>query len=668
MRLMALYFVLLMFSAWADAKPVFVAPQDRPVPNAEQPWPHNQFLALAYHEVEDEDPDQAFLSVRTDRLVQQFTWLRENGYHAVSVDQIIDAREGRKDLPEKAVLLVFDDGYRSFITRVLPILRAFNWPAVLAPNGKWMDTPDDQLIDFGGLPVERDRFLNWSEVREAAQSGLVEIAAHSDNLHHGATANPQGNSQPVAAIRIYDPKTGTYETEEVHAARIRRDVAAISGKIERAAGRPPRVWVWPYGAESGTALQIAGTQGYQIGMTLEDGPGRLDTLMSTPRLLLASDPSLKRFASSIVGMEANPLMRVAHIDLDYVYDPDPEQADRNLGMLVQRILDMQINTVFLQAFADPAADGLVKSLYFPNRWLPVRSDLFSRVAWQLRNRAHVQVYAWMPVLAFDLDPSIPRVLRWNAETGQAAVDPNQYVRLSPFDPVARQRIVELYQDLSRQAIFDGVIFHDDAVFGDFEDAGPAALAAYKAAGLPGEIGAIRADPELMAKWTRFKSRYLVDFTLRLADEVKAIRGPRIRTARNIFAAPIVQPESEAWFAQNFDDFLGAYDWTAPMAMPLMENVPEDEANAWLDLMVDNVAKRPRGLNRTVFELQARDWRSLPGHEDGQPIDTKVIAGWMQRLQLRGARNFGYYPDDFLLNHPVLEEIRPAISDSWYPVR
>ena len=44
----------------------------------------------------------------------------------------------------------------------------------------------------------------------------------------------------------------------------------------------------------------------------------------------------------------------------------------------------------------------------------------------------------------------------------------------------------------------------------------------------------------------------------------------------MFALPILEPESEAWFAQNLDDFLAAYDWTVPMAMPLMESVPAEE--------------------------------------------------------------------------------------------
>src|SRR3546814_7094173 len=75
----------------------------------------------------------------------------------------------------------------------------------------------------------------------------------------------------------------------------------------------------------------------------------------------------------------------------------------------------------------------------------------------------------------------------------------------------------------------------------------------------------------MHNWTRLKSRALVDFTAELTARVRKIRGPDVKTARNIFARPILEPESEAWFAQNLDDFLAAYDWTAPMAMPLMRS-------------------------------------------------------------------------------------------------
>lgn len=666
--LIGLFCSLLLLSSCAKDIPAFVPPDQRSIHNSQQAWPKNKFLALAYHDVEDSDPDQAFVSVSTEHLVEQFAWLQENGYQPVTVDQILEANRGGKPLPDKALLLTFDDGYSSFYTRVFPLLRAYNWPAVLAPVGAWLDTPLDQPVDFGGKPAERDRFLTWKQVREVSRSGLVEIGAHTDNLHYGMLANPQGNLEPAAAARAYDPSTGQYETDAQYKARIAKDVDRITAKIVKATGKKPRVWVWPYGAASGDALKIVQDKGYKLVMMLDSGLGDVHDLSNIPRVLVSNDPQLENFANTAMVMENNTVMRVAHVDLDYVYDPDPEQMERNLGQLVQRIADMQITTVFLQAFADPTGDGLARSVYFPNRHLPMRADLFNRAAWQLKSRAFVDVYAWMPVLSFDLNPSIPRVMKWDPATGQTLVDSNAYQRLSPFDPKARQQIIEIYEDLSRHALFNGILFHDDALLSDFEDAGPEALAAYRAAGLPGSIQALRADPDTMHKWTRYKSRYLIDFTKTLTDHVRAIRGPQIKTARNMYAEPILHPESEAWFAQNLDDFLETYDWTAPMAMPWMENVPKDGADAWLDSLVDKVAEHPGALNKTVFEIQGRDWRPTAEGEDSGHVDSALMAHWLKRIQLRGARSFGYYPDDFTQNQPRLEVIRPAISNAWYPFR
>lgn len=657
--LIALYAPLL---AFPKDIPVFKPPALRAVDSVDKPWVDGSFLTLAYHDVEDESPSQAFLSVRTDHLVEQLAWLRENGYQAVSTDQILTARRGGKPLPSRAVFLTFDDGYSSFYTRVFPILQAYNWPFVIAPVGVWLDTPEGRKVDFGGLMTERERFLRWEEVREMARSPLVEVGAHTHDLHYGVRANPQGNTQPAIATRAFEEKTGQYETEAAYEARVRSDVQAITRKVQEISGKPPRVWVWPYGAASGTAARIVSEEGYALALTLEEGLGKVDELMNVPRMLLSEDPQVRSFANTTLGTEESALMRVVHVDLDYVYDPDPERLDHNLGQLVQRIADLNVSAVFLQAFADPQGDGLVRELYFPNRWLPMRADLFNRVAWQLRSRAGVKVYAWMPVLSFDLDPALPRVTRMRNDDGEKEVDLQQYRRLSPFDPIVRQRIGDIYEDLARHASFFGILFHDDAVLSDFEDAGPLALAAYQAAGLPGSIAELRANSDVLQRWSRFKSRYLVDFTLELTRRVRTIRGPQVATARNIFALPILQPQSEAWYAQNLDDFLQVYDWTAPMAMPLMEGIPPAEANRWLDTLVEAAASRPGALDRTVFELQARDW-SVPG---APAVPDKTLADWMRRLQLRGARSFGYYPDNFVRNEPQVPVVRPAISKAWYP--
>ncbi|RBJ77687.1 poly-beta-1,6-N-acetyl-D-glucosamine N-deacetylase PgaB [Pseudomonas sp. MWU12-2534b] len=653
---------VLVLSACSQPAAEFVAPGQRPLPHSEAPWPKNHVLGIAYHDIEDRDPDQRVVAVRTERMIEQLAWLRENGYRPVTVDQILAARKGGPELPAKAILLTFDDGYSSFYTRVLPVLRSYRWPAVLAPVGVWIDTPANQPVDFAGELRPRSQFLTWAQVREISRSGLVEIAAHTDHSHLGILANPQGNLQPAAATRRYDAAAGRYESEADFQARMRQDVTNISDKILAVAGYRPRIWVWPYGTADGSTLQVVDSQGFKMALTLDDGLDTLDNLMSSPRFLVVSDPDGMHFSNSIVGTEASAPMRVAHVDLDNVYDPDPKQQEINLGKLVQRMADLGVNTVFLQAFADPKGDGLVQSLYFPNRHLPMRADLFDRVAWQLRTRAHVKVYAWMPVLSFALDARLPRVTRWDPATGQSAIDPKQYQRLSPFDPQVRRLIGDLYEDVARMTSVDGILFHDDAVLSDFEDASPEALRAYAAQGLPDSIAGLRNDPATLQRWTRFKSRYLIDFTHELSAKVRAIRGPQVQTARNLFAEPIINPQSEAWFAQNLDDFLVNYDWTAPMAMPLMEGQSLKHSGPWLEVLVDQVRARPGALQRTVFELQARDWK----HKPAQDLSAQQLADWMGRLKRQGATHFGYYPDNFLENSPDLKTLRPALSNKWSP--
>ena len=655
---------LLLITACGSAEtPRYVPPADRVPLNADHAWPKNSFLVLGYHDVEDDAADQRYLSVRTSALNDQLAWLRDNGYHPISVQQIVDAHAGKIVLPEKAVLLTFDDGYSSFYTRVWPLLERYKFPALWAPVGSWVDAPANQPVDFGGLKTARDKFATWEMVREVSKSPLVEIGAHTWASHYGVQANPQGSKEPAVANRLYDKNTGQYETDAQYEARINADLDRVTKKITEVTGKAPRAWVWPYGAANGTTLKLARQHGYEMAFTLNPGLANAARLDDVPRILISDNPSLRNFASQVAQVREEQTMRVMHIDLDYVYDKDPVQQRKNIDKLIQRVYDMRITHVFLQAYADPEGDGNIRELYFPNRWLPMRADLFNFIAWQLQTRGGVNVYAWMPVLAFDLDDAVPRVAAWSPDSGRAAVDRQHYVRLSPWSPVARQRINDIYEDLARHASFHGILFHDDAMLTDFEDASPDALRAYQAAGFPASIAEIRRDPQTLERWTRFKSQALIDFTKQLTETVRAIRGPQVKTARNIYAMPVLDPASEAWFAQNLNDFLSTYDWTAPMAMPLMENVPPEQADAWLDSLVNRVARIPGALDKTVFELQARDWRKTGEHAD---ISGEQLAHWMRQLKLSGAKNYGYYPDDFINDHPEMSAIRPTFSSYWYP--
>lgn len=646
---------LVIAAASALALPAFA----QPLPPAD-PDDGLSFRVLSFHDVRtgvrasfEQSPDET--AVDDSTLAEVFAWLQYNGYHPVSLQQIVDARAGGKPLPAQPVLLTFDDGYRSAYTKVFPLLKRYNYPALFALVTSWLDVPEGQLVHWGDKPAPRENFLLWPEAAEMARSGLVEFASHTDAMHTGVLANPQGNMLPSAATHRYDPKTGRYEDDDTYVRRIEADLRRSREIIEARTGARVRATVWPYGAYNTAALEASKRAGMPITFTLDDGANTPAVPLTRIRRALAAydnqAPEYAQLLRNPVGGEVRPVNRVMHVDLDYVYDPDPAQQERNLSALIDRVAAVRPRSVFLQAYADPDGDGVADALYFPNRHLPMRADLFSRAAWQLRTRTGVKVYAWMPVTAFRLPASNPLATHTvMAQGGKMPAD--RYHRLTPFDPAVRTLVGDIYEDLGRYAFFEGVLFHDDATLSDDEDASPAALATYAKWGLPPDVAAIRADPALTARWTAAKTRYLIDFTHELAARLGAWR-PALETARNLYARPVLEPQAEQWFAQNYEASLAAYDYVALMAMPRMEQ--EADADAWLARLARRAADTPRGLDGTVFELQARDWRT------GKPVADAELARQWTLLQRAGVRHLGYYPDDFLNNQPSLDVVRRAIS-------
>lgn len=588
---------------------------------------------LNYHDVVDDlrqagSRDSA--AITTDHLIAHFDWLLANGFHVVSLEDVVAAQQGRRALPAKAVLLTFDDGLISAYTRVWPLLRAYHYPAVMALEGSWMDLPPGKPFDYNGKKCDRNCFVSWAQVREMQASGLVEIASHTWDLHRGIIGNPQGNLMPAAVTMAYDPVSGAYESGEAYRARIHADLKHSADEIQQQTGRRPRAVVWPYGAYNRVARQEAASVGLTVSLSLDVSNTRLSPDTTIPRLLIADNIGVDGLAALIHRQRWVEPQRVVQVDLDYVYDPDPVQQERNLSALLDRIKRMAPTQVWLQAYADPDGDGVADAVYFPNRHLPMRADLFSRVSWQLRTRSGVQVYAWLPVLAFRFAdaPGLPSLGALPRKMGSDGF------RLAPWDAQVRQRIGDVYEDLAMHASFAGVLYSDDAFLRDTDNLGPWA----------------GHDPAQ-------RTQDLIDFTEVLTRRVKQWRT-QIKTARNLYARPVLQPASQAWFAQSLPAFLAAYDYTGLMAMPQLDQQAATER--WFRRLVAAVASEPGGLDRTVFELASRNWRQQ------QPISAARIGRRMRLLQEQGARHVGYYPDDFVHGRPGLEAIRPFVSASDFP--
>ena len=590
------------------------------------------FIVLTYHNVRDDvgaqgdhDPD----AINTDHLISHFDWLKANGYHVVSLAQVVQASRGGPALPEHAVLLTFDDGLESFYTRVYPLLRAYDYPAVSALVGSWIDMPAGQQMAYNGAQCTRDCFMTWDQIREIQKSGLVEFAAHTWQLHMGIPGNPQNNQMPAVTTLRYDMASHSYESEAAYIARLRTDLRHSSDEIAKETGHRPRAIVWPYGSYNKIAVQVAASEGLDVSFSLDDKLPDVQIDSTIPRLLISGNINANRLGWLIRHQQRIDPVRAVQVDLDYVYDPDPAQQERNLSVLLDRIKRMQPTQVWLQAYADPKGDGVAEATYFPSRHLPMRADLFSRVAWQLRTRAGVRVYAWMPVLAFRFAdaPDLPSL------AGEPKPGGDHY-RLAPWDPKVKQWIGDVYEDLAMHADEAGLLFSDDAYLRDTDQLGP---------------------------WSSMspaqRTAALIGFTHALTDRVRRWR-PLVKTVRNIYTRPIFDPAAEAWFAQSLPAFLAGYDMTAIMAMPQLDK--QDDTASWYRDLVARVKAVPAALDHTLFEVAAHDWRN------DQPISEAHIGARIELLQTEGVRHLGYYPDDFIKNQPRLEVIRPSISIADYP--
>jgi len=629
---------------------------------AVQAAPAVKLTILCYHEIDDRA--SALIpgySLTPEQFEQQLSWLKESGFHFVSVDDVLADAAGRRPLPNQAVLLSFDDGYKSFYKNAFPLLKAYHAPAVVALVGSWLDTATD-TVDFDGRIVPRSDLMSWGELKELATSGLVEIASHSYAMHRGIVANPQGNREPVAIARQWLPREHRYESEAAYQSRVRSDLQRSSDLIKRHLGKAPRIVVWPYGRYNTVTRRIAAQVGMPIGFTLDDGPNTAETpLYALRRALIQPKMGVPGLEREIALRNHNIIdngvpAKIMHVDLDYLYDPDPKQVERNLGQLLDRIIAMGVNTVYLQAYADPDGNGAADAVYFPNRHLPMRADLFNRVAWQIvtRTPAH-HVYAWMPMMAWELPGRDP------ATHDRVVTLPNVakglsmgYPRLSPFSPRARKAIREIYQDLGRSAtIIEGVLFHDDVTLSDYEDGSPWALETYRKWGFPQPMTELRSNDELLRRWAARKTQFLDEFAMELAAVVRE-EQPGLKTARNLYASVVLNPYSETWYSQSFESSLAHYDYTAIMAMPYMEQAPDPMA--FLHEIVDKVAKHPGAMQRTVIELQAVNWR-----KNDEPLPGTELADTIRQLYAWGVKNVGYYPDNMFRNNPDPAQLRPVFA-------
>ena len=121
---------------------------------------------LEYHMVDTEEhPGAQKYNVDPEDFKEQMDYLAQQGYTTISIRDFLRAKKGLQELPEKPVILTFDDGYENNYTVLWPILKEKNLKATV-----FMVTND----------IGREGYLTWGQLKEM-QDGGIEIGSHTAN-------------------------------------------------------------------------------------------------------------------------------------------------------------------------------------------------------------------------------------------------------------------------------------------------------------------------------------------------------------------------------------------------------------------------------------------------------------------------------------------------------
>ncbi len=232
---------------------------DRPA-RAEKPaLPSRIVHVFCYHGIEPE-PDNFYFN-RTADFTQQMQTLAEEGFESITCKQLADYLSGEQDLPEKSVLLSFDDGNLCVYEKACPIMEQYGFRATL-------------FLITGSMGGEAH--MGWQHIRDLHARGY-EIGAHT-LTHANLTKPAEGQSL------------------EEHQAAVVEELTAPKEKIEQMIGEPVVAVAYPYGNYDEFVMSAVREAGYRLGFSIDRGavdeqsnPWRL------PRQMVVRDNSLTTF-------------------------------------------------------------------------------------------------------------------------------------------------------------------------------------------------------------------------------------------------------------------------------------------------------------------------------------------------------------------------------------
>lgn len=205
---------------------------------------------LMYHNTLAKGKKQSVYCINQDNLRKDFEYLRNNGYNVISCQSLIEHVDNGVALPDKAVILTFDDGYLNNITYALPLLEEFGYSGLFSVVGDY--TAFDKNGKGGGDFI----YFGWDDIAQVAKNANVEIGLHSYSMH---------NTRPRLGVSQLKS-----ESDEEYKQAFASDTQKLVDKLGEL-GVTSNIYAYPYGKYTKISESVLKDKGVVMTLTCNEG-------------------------------------------------------------------------------------------------------------------------------------------------------------------------------------------------------------------------------------------------------------------------------------------------------------------------------------------------------------------------------------------------------------
>lgn len=213
-----------------------------------------QLPVIMYHHLSENPAKLGDYTVSPVQFEADLKEIKRLGYTVISLQQLCDYYDGREPLPEKSVLITFDDGYYSVYVYAYPLLKAYDMPAICFILGYYT-----QMYSDGEKQNVNYAHMTWEQLDEMQQSGLIALGSHSYNMH-----KLRGEG------KRYGISINAGEAEEMYCDAVLEDLCTLSDAMYENLGFKPDTFAYPFGAICKQSYPVLRQMGFRFAFTCEE--------------------------------------------------------------------------------------------------------------------------------------------------------------------------------------------------------------------------------------------------------------------------------------------------------------------------------------------------------------------------------------------------------------